>query len=195
MSAPKVIELAIAGGHNRRYDRRNGTVLTMGEGPSRLGSTAFKPGPFPNSLPTRTSTPARGTPRKERGSQQGPCLNTAPPVPKFVTPIVTASVTLLHAPAQKSPKIFQVFPVAENRVVVYEPTELDVYEPAPEILPEQLPATLAEERTGLVPLPAYEVADIFKRRYLVFFEGLGFAQVGGEPYEIDLRAFIEQGAL
>ena len=32
-------------------------------------------------------------------------------------------------------------------------------------------------------------------RYLVFFEALGFAQVGGELYEIDLRAFIEQGAL
>ncbi len=32
-------------------------------------------------------------------------------------------------------------------------------------------------------------------RYLVFFEGLGFAQVDGEPYELDLRGFIEQGAL
>ena len=32
-------------------------------------------------------------------------------------------------------------------------------------------------------------------RYIVFFEGLGFAQTEGERYELDLRAFIEQGAL
>ena len=46
-------------------------------------------------------------------------------------------------------------PFVENPVVEYEPE--------PEIFPaEQIPQTHAEQRTGLVPLPAYEVAAHFR---------------------------------